>query len=785
LHALHRHETVLGLASQHGNEHAKHRWLIVAASAATLLLFVADATFAARAPIHIRLESSGVQAALTIDGEAHAFSWPSEPRSLSIAPNDRYVHDWAIDGSQTLNAALANLDSAYLKTLDGNPYIAFDRWLRGEDNYDHWSNLRLLDMHSGRSIHADIDAFVGNQGVALPPRFVFDGDIYHLEQPVTLLLTVPSGSYQIHLDRSGRQVTVTNNAVAGTLTIGQWYFPTDALPWLAINVDMVAHGAMWAILLLLASILLGAAIPQGWQGMLLRARYWSSNGTTAVTGIALLVAFGLMLYIALFEYNGNPHIIDGQGYYFQGKLLASGHLSLPLPPSAAQFPLPFFGVIAGHLVSQYSPGTAMTLALGFLVGLPWLVQPVLGLATLILVRAIAVRLYNVRIATIAVVLGALSPFLLFQVGSYFSHVQAAFFITLSYYLLVQANWGLRPWLTAGAGAALGMAFLCRELSALLVAPSLTVCLVAHLWSRRYTQGWRIAWPAIAWAVGGALFATIYVLYNWHITGDPLLSPRGIVDPTDRYGFGPGHGWWPTHTVAAGLINTDQSLTGLILDLFGWPYYMALAVPLLPFVLGRATWWDILNAAMIVSVVVGMIGYFYHGIAIGPRYYYEVVPALLILSARGIDALGDATTSVLVRLRRVHVAGSFATLVVLIALMAPNVLFYLPRHLELFRQYTAIAWLPNLPLSHIYATAPRHAIIVSSDATVYNSELAALNNPADLMNPATTDGTVWALASPPTAALYAQLSSAYPHRTVYLLNTDGATPAFQPWQQANR
>jgi hypothetical protein len=66
------------------------------------------------------------------------------------------------------------------------------------------------------------------------------------------------------------------------------------------------------------------------------------------------------------------------------------------------------------------------------------------------------------------VLGVLSPFHSVMIGTYLSHVPAAFFITLAYYLLVRSGWGGSTRLAMAAGGALGMVFLCRELSSILV-----------------------------------------------------------------------------------------------------------------------------------------------------------------------------------------------------------------------------------------------------------------------------------------------------------------------------
>src|SRR5437763_9485463 len=116
---------------------------VVAASLLVVLLFVIDALFGERTPVHLHLVSTGTGAALTVDGAPHTFAWPAPPTRLAILPNDPNVHEWGIDGSETLT--LNNLDAAYLSAARTNPYIALGRWLRGADGYDAWRNVRVAD----------------------------------------------------------------------------------------------------------------------------------------------------------------------------------------------------------------------------------------------------------------------------------------------------------------------------------------------------------------------------------------------------------------------------------------------------------------------------------------------------------------------------------------------------------------------------------------------------------------------------------------------------------------
>jgi hypothetical protein len=732
-----------------------------------VILLLADVLFAERTPLHIRLVSVGQSARLTVDGATYQFAWPSPPTSLSIPPSDRYLRDWGIDGSESLT--LNNLDEAYLKHIASNPYVALDLWLRGDAGFDDWEHARVVDSVRARAVPLIQTSAADGPTARLPEAFTFDADVYRLEQAVTVRLGAATGAYSLRIDRSMRSISIANNPIAGPPTIlAQWYFPTDPWPNLAIVNSMLLHSGAWALALIAITVLFGAALPTRLLTLLRVVRRNRQACYLGLCALALVGSGAFTLYIDLVEYGGMPHSLDAQAYLLQAKIFAHGWISLSPPPLIAAFPVPYFGLAHNHWVAQYAPGTSLSLALGVLVGAPALVQPLLGVGTLVLLFLTGRRLYGTHVATLAVVLGAVSPLHAFLIGTFLSHTVAAFWGMVAYYLLARSAWGINRRMTMGAGLAAGMMFLCRELSALLFVTPLIIALLGSSWRR---GSGATALRALVPFVGGlGVCLLAYGLYNWNITGDLLVPPRQIIDPSDRYGFGPGHGWWGQHTLAAGLVNLDQLLTGLALDAAGWPFYMTLAVPLLPFVVARATKWDILNMAIVVAVLAGTVGYFYNGVLYGPRYVYEALPPLLLLTGRGISVLGEVAGDALSRLRRPRLAGCLAAHALLIAFMVPDLLFYLPRQMDLYRDFTGLPWRHDLNVGRIDAQAPRHAIVVTQDASVYTRVTAALNGPAALAHPATTPDSVWAWA--PTTEWYPLLRSAFPGRRVFLLRSDG-------------
>ena len=80
------------------------------------------------------------------------------------------------------------------------------------------------------------------------------------------------------------------------------------------------------------------------------------------------------------------------------------------------------------------------------------------------------------------------------------------------------------------------------------------------------------------------------------------------------------------------------LDALQRDLFGWPAALAFVFLWLLLLRRRATAaeWALLQTALAAGV--GYVAYWASGIAYGPRYFYAALPALVILSARGVAAL---------------------------------------------------------------------------------------------------------------------------------------------------
>jgi hypothetical protein len=495
----------------------------------------------------------------------------------------------------------------------------------------------------------------------------------------------------VEIDRNDKFVIVYNVLPDDTETVGaRFYFAREWLPELALVLYSLLRVCAFAIVLLLLIAPLALILPGGMPRLRRRPT------RLAALGLAATVALVASAYITVVVFDKMPHIYDAQSYYFQAKVFALGALSVPTPPNRLGLDVPFTVWHEGRWFTMYTPGASLVLALGVKLGAAWLVGPVLAAGGVLLTYAAASRQFGGRTALLAAALMASSPFLHLQAGSFMSHVPGMFWGAVVLYAAVRyVERRAVGWALLGA-TALGCLFLTREMSAVVYAITLGGYVVWRTgWAawRERADRWRFAGDAAAAAVCLALCAGFYCAYNWAVTGSPTTLPRILFDERDnRYGFGEDVGFYGRHTLGSGLVNADEMLTSLGIVLFGWPFAIALALIVMPFVLRRARTWDWVHGAIVVGFILAYIGLYYHGITYGPRYYLDALPAIVLLAARGFVALAGAAAALGrdVGRQRARSRAELAALLLCVALIACNVLYFWPQQQRLH------GWLARQP-----------------------------------------------------------------------------------------
>ena len=356
--------------------------------------------------------------------------------------------------------------------------------------------------------------------------------------------------------------------------------------------------------------------------------------------VLILCLAGVLIGVAVSWgiFDAVPHLEDEHAYLFQAKLFASGQIARDLLPSSPSFSLPFVVEYNGKQFSKYTPGFSLVLALGALLRLPWIINPLLAGAGIFAVFLLGRELFDEKTGLLAAALGVISPMYMLLAGSFLSH-------TLSLVLLTFFAWSfLRLHRTEPAkkmryailcGLLMGFTILTRPWTAAAVGLPFAVYGLVHL----FCSPKLFLKPYLMAVLLAVLLAGLIPLYNYITTGDPLLNPYTLIWEYDRVGFGPDYG--PTgYNVQKLWINLKGDFSDLQSFNLGWPVLGGISVSaifiLLGIILPRRRK---LDAALLIPPAALMTAYMAYwassGGVFGPRYYAEALPFLWILAARGV------------------------------------------------------------------------------------------------------------------------------------------------------
>lgn len=498
-----------------------------------------------------------------------------------------------------------------------------------------------------------------------------------------------------------------------------------------------------------------------------------------------------------------PHTEDELAFLFQARTLAQGRLWAPAPAEVSTFEAPFILIHDSKWFGKYTPGYPLLLAGGVLAGQPWLVNPVLAALCVGLIYLLGRRAYGPGTGLLAAALAAASPFLLLQAGSFMGHVATLSWTLLFSLMYLRArSTGQRAAALAG-GVAMGMLFLSRPLTAVGIALPFVLWAAADVATgvvaarRGRGQGARRSnlRPYVLMLAAFLPFVAALLAYNQATTGDPLLFAYELYWPYDRIGFGEGIGIDGLHTWALGGLNTALNVEALGQYLFGWPKGWSLAPALLGVLgaaVGLALWarragrlgaeaaaelvkplqMDVLLALIAASLALVHMVYWNVGQMYGPRYYFEALGALALLSARGILWPARVLGGVLQRATGVDSGrGRAVALALMLVLMVVAGLFaqaYRTWAPETFASYRGWYGIDGRGLAAV-RQAGIHDALVLVRSPIWTDYAAFFSQ-----NRPTLDGDI-VYAADRGGAVNARLLLLYPGRVVYFWDGERLTP----------
>ncbi len=292
-------------------------------------------------------------------------------------------------------------------------------------------------------------------------------------------------------------------------------------------------------------------------------------------------SFAASIFFSSSVFEHLPHLEDELAYQFQARVLARGDLVIDSPQNAGAFWKPFVVDRGGHRFGKYPLGWPAQLAIGEILGAPWMVNAWLAALTTALMYSLGSAIFNRDTGLIAAALTASSPIALLLSGTLMGHTSALCFSVLLLYAAWRmerskhaVRWGVV------AGIALGMIIANRPMSGIALGLPLIVwkggrflALLAAEIRRsevqpRFRQTRAMLWPLVVMSVITLLIAATIPLFSAVAVGDPTVNLYTQVWGYDRIGFGEGYGV-SGHTLAKGFNHLGWDLSLLAADLFGW------------------------------------------------------------------------------------------------------------------------------------------------------------------------------------------------------------------------
>lgn len=741
----------------------KFAWHIVLFSIILLLYFIGISLAALPIKLQIRQNTAN----LLVDGNKIPIPEDAaNPIRIVLENQDPLLaHEIQIDGSDSINNG--NYDPSYFKSFSKSFYYSLSEWMRGGKMYNRWQDLRVLNTATSKELYSNKRPQRGSPIILSGISDFTDIQIslfYPEAQTGLQFITGQNTSYALSLNRNDRSLKVIRVSQEGksAQTIYQTFFPRIPWPFLGENLLSLARillaGWIISIVCLLAVYITKPLISR----FFISTKKIFFPNSFFIVMILLIMSFAYTVFIAIYEYQGMPHILDALAYYTQAKIFASGRLSAPTFAGSFWVASPFMTVYNNHSFMVFSPGTSIMLALGILIRAPWIIEPILGTLALLGIYLLAKDWFGRRTAYLSLILAIFSPFYSFLAASYLSHTVSLFFLVyMSYFWQIfcrKAVSGTIKYRFLFLSAIfLGFAFLTREIATLVVGG---ICFagIFLIHFQKLAQRKQII-PILLWySIIFGFFIFLYLLYNQLQTGNMWVIPRLLANSTDKIGFGKNIGFYGEHTVAAGLLILDQLLTSLQIELYGWPFAATLAFLVLPFLLQKANAHDYLSATIIIALFAIHGAFYYHSIAFGPRHLYEALPFFVFLTARGIIVLAYWLLNLMKRRETIF---AWPVMVLVTILMFGNLLYYTPRHLQLYYHFTGLPNYLKFDSAAVYQNKLQNAVVLTESWSFFYQVLAALNDPMG-------EGDVLFAYAPSKEAIN-QLRGSYPTRNFYWLN----------------
>jgi hypothetical protein len=554
------------------------------------------------------------------------------------------------------------------------------------------------------------------------------------------------------VDRAGKRRDRTSyRLLARALTIGAAFsLAAGAISWFGFAGIYVRTstalasivGNCWPILALLTiSGVAASAFARTIRHPKLAIASMAWLGKNYWVGVAALAAIVVLaLGIGVAALRAFPNSGDEYGYLFQAQTFLAGRLWNPPPPVNDVFGSYRLIVKGGKWLSQYPPGWPTIIAGVMSLGLPpYVASPATAFLLLLVFARLSRHIAGPGASLVGTALLACCPFFLLNGASYFSNLPAALFGVL--FVLC----GLRFLETASvltalsAGAALGILADIRPFSAVLIAIPCAVKLLREAGTTHYRR--------LPYVLLGILpFLALFLLYDYAITGNPLLQPISWSFPELHIGL---------HPVSEGgvhfnLVHTSLKAVIQLMELAQW------TSPVLCVLYAAAIIWKVTKLKLAFydfifpMFVLGFLLFWdAGGDRYGPRYYFEAYPfmVLTVISAASLWLSSQTRNG----FQQAVAVGAFASALIIAAVGYPALAYQFHRTVNARMELYDLVAQKGLSNAIVIIAAPTGRVLLmdAKDLTRNGTNFSA--------------SVLYALELP---TQYCALSRAFPGRAIY-------------------
>lgn len=305
-----------------------------------------------------------------------------------------------------------------------------------------------------------------------------------------------------------------------TTPLGDFGLPPDAVAWSAAVLGLVALVGLHPLI----------------RGALARI-----PDRALIAALALVAVLSSAGYV-VFYLRGGPRIVDATTYWLEARVFAEGGVSFEPPGPSGSFRGRFLlaSPDGDSIAPIFPPGYPAVLALGFLLGRPLLVGPIIAGALVVVTYRLSLALFpEAKVARLAALCSVLCAVLRYHTADTMSHGWSALLLATALLGVLQGS----ATSAALGGACAGWLFATRPAS------GLVVFLGAALWLfQERRRGRRAGLRTLAFALAGVLPVALFFVHQRAITGEPWRSVQmayyAVADGPPgcfRYGFGTGIG----------------------------------------------------------------------------------------------------------------------------------------------------------------------------------------------------------------------------------------------------